>query len=388
MTTEQVFLSHLRNALWNTNIEVDTTGIDWQELILMCERQGTAPLVYNEVMKHEQNLPQPVANTMRQTGMYNIVQQSRLKEGLVFAFNTLQSAGIRPYLLKGFALAILYPLPYLRVWGDLDVYVGPKQYHNAAAVLRQAFPEAKHHDEEWEELKHYNFVLPDGSLIEMHRRTMAFFSEKDKRYFYRLEEEAMNDKTVDIEGYTVFVPDDYFSLLFVFMHAWEHFYESGAGMKQIADVALLAHQLYHAPTTDRKALAEYLQRHLSALSMLHPWRIMGYLIVNLLGLPKEEWLLYDDSARTQRYGNRLCRRVMAEGLCRPKDFGDSKDRYEAREKAMAMPVILRKWLTVKSKVKECLPMWHYAPRYTVHRLAASLWHGVKRTVKQEKMVLY
>lgn len=388
MTTEDIYLAFLRNALWQTEEETDCGDADWHAVMRLCQRQGTEPMVYDQMLRHVKSLPPDVALTMRQTAMQNMVHLMKLKDGLVYTFDTLQNAGIRPYLLKGFGLAMLYPVPYLRVWGDLDVYVGPEQYHRAATVLRQAFPESSHHDEEWEELKHYNFVLKDGSLVEMHRRTMAFFSERDRQRFFALEDAAMNDKTVDVEGYDVHVPDDFFNMLFVFMHAWEHFYESGAGMKQIVDVALLAHHLYHDPSCDRQALARYLHTNLCRMTMLHPWRIMGYLIVKALGLPKEEWPGYDDSHSTRKYGERLYQRVMQEGLMREKDFGDSKDRYEARDKAMALPVWQRKWLTVKSKVKDCTPMWHYAPRYTVHRLTASLWHGVKRTLKGEKMVLY
>ena len=388
ISTEQLYLHFLRNAIWNTDIAVDVDNADWQALMNLAEKQGTTPLVYDQVLRGNYGVPEALVATMRQTCMQNMMQQARLKEGLVYTFDTLKNAGIKPVLLKGFGLAQLYPLPYLRAWGDLDVYVGPEQYHAAAAVLRKAFPEARHHDEEWEELKHYNFVLPDGSLVEMHRTTMAFFSERDKRLFDILEKEAMNDKTADIEGYEVNIPDDFFNMLFVFMHAWEHFYESGAGMKQIADVALLAHSLYHNPDCDKQQLASYLHTNLRRVRMLQPWRIMGYLIVKALRLPQDEWPGYDNGASTRKYGERLYKRVMQEGMMRPKDFGDSRDRYEARDKAMRLPVWKRKWLTVKSKVNDCTPMWHYAPGYTLHRLSASLWHGVKRTLRGEKMVLY
>ncbi len=389
MTTNDLYLSYLRRALWGEPEVKDVSDADWQALMLQSLRQGTAPLVYNEVLKEPDTVPEKVSAQMRQTCGNTMLREMQLLQGLRFTFDTLIKAGIHPVLLKGFGLAALYPTPYLRSWGDLDVYVGPEQYHAAAAVLRQAFPQAKHHDEEWDELKHYNFVLPDGSLIEMHRRTMAFFSERDKRYFFGLEDEAMqHTEPIEAEGYTIHVPEHKFNMLFVFMHAWEHFYETGAGMKHFADVAMLAHRLYHDPACDKSELKGYLYRHLRKMRMLHPWRMMGYVIVRYLGLPKEEWMCYDESSNTCRYGERLYERVMAEGMAREKDFGDSRDRYEARDKAMALPVWKRKWLTVKSKVKECTPMWQFAPAYTLHRLTASLWHGVKRTLKGEKMILY
>ena len=418
MSIEHIYLSLLRQAIWADKVKTDEPTpsvrdndnagtIDSQkaqnsckpmlivpdepqlkQLMRLCSIQGTAPLVYDVLLGSEYHIPDDLRLPMKQVCLSNMMQFARLKDEMAYTFDTLKNNGIHPYLLKGFGLATLYPKPYLRSWGDLDVYVGSKQYHQAAAVLRQTFPKAKHHDEEWEELKHYNFVLPNGSLIEMHHHTMAFFSRRDGKYFYRLEEEAMNSKTADIEGYTVNIPDDKFNMLFVFMHAWEHFYESGAGMKQIADVALLAHSLYRSNDCDNEELAAYLKVHLKRMKMLQPWRIMGYLIVKALQLPSEEWPLYSDSATTRKYGERLYKRVMKEGLCRPKDFGDSKDRYEARDKAMALPIYKRKWLTLKSKICDASPMWHYAPRYTLHRLATSIGKGIRRTIHREEMVLY
>ena len=391
MTTEDIYLSLLRQALWNKSgneLPSDIDNLQLRQLMRLCNIQGTAPLVFEVMLRRYSNLPDDIKLQMKQVCMSNMLQFGKLKDELIFTFNALKANGIKPVLLKGFGLAALYPKPYLRSWGDLDVYVGSRQYHQAAATLRNTFPDAKHHDQEWEELKHYNFVLPNGSLVEMHHHTMAFFSRRDEKYFYKLEEDAMNDKKADIEGYEVNIPDDFFNMLFVFMHAWEHFYESGAGMKQIADVALLAHTLHQSDSCDNRQLTTYLNKHLRRMRMIQPWHIMGYLIVKALHLPAEEWPLYDDGVLTRKYGERLYKRVMHEGLCRPRDFGESKDRYEARDKAMALPIYKRKWLTLKSKINDAVPMWHYSPRYTIHRLATSIGKGIRRTLHREEMVLY
>lgn len=53
-------------------------------------------------------------------------------------------------------------------------------------MLRDAFPDAKHHDEEWDELKHYCFVFPNGMAIELHRVSMDFTRPQDQAYWNHL----------------------------------------------------------------------------------------------------------------------------------------------------------------------------------------------------------
>lgn len=48
----------------------------------------------------------------------------------------LNSAGVEPVLVKGWAVARLYPEEGLRPYGDIDLCFGPDQYQKAMAVLR------------------------------------------------------------------------------------------------------------------------------------------------------------------------------------------------------------------------------------------------------------
>lgn len=52
------------------------------------------------------------------------------------ALRSLAAAGIEALVIKGWAVARLYPEPGLRPYGDLDVAVHPRAYEHALAVLR------------------------------------------------------------------------------------------------------------------------------------------------------------------------------------------------------------------------------------------------------------
>lgn len=105
-----------------------------------------------------------------------------------------------------------------------------------------------------------------------------------------------------------------------------------------------------------------------------------------------EWpLLLSDgalSAETRKYGERLYEQVMREGQCRKKDYGEAKDRYEARENARKMNILARKWLTLRGRIEKAQFMHHFAPRYARYVLWQEIKKGIRRTLRREDMINY
>ena len=93
--------------------------------------------------------------------MRNMQMQAKMMVVLEKAWSALEEAGIKAVLMKGLGLAQYYPAVEQRQWGDIDLYVGPEQYHPACAVMRATFPEALKFDEELDHYKHYNLIA-DG----------------------------------------------------------------------------------------------------------------------------------------------------------------------------------------------------------------------------------
>lgn len=397
--TENIYLALLQNAIFNIKQKIDVAAdTDWAGLDILCRKQGTAPLVYNELLKHSDVVPKERMMVMRQVCMQNMLGQQKLMQILKQSFEALEDKGVKPVLLKGFGLAQLYPLPYLRSWGDLDVYVGPGQYHQAAAILRKTYPDAAHHDEEWEELKHYNFTLPDGNVIEMHRTTIKMDHPKDIRIYYALEDDAMRPEVlqeVDIEGAKVYLPEAKFNMLFTFLHAVYHFVEAGMGMKQLCDVALLAHHTYGErilETGDRKQgtgyreeYEAYMRKNLKSLRLMEMWQVYGYVCVKYLGLPQEEWPLYKETRWIRKHGERLMSRVMEEGQCRVVHTQTSE---EFRKERDSWNVIYRKWWTFNKRMEVVSMMWKFSSQYSLHLCMCVLYKGIRRIIRNEGMIAY
>lgn len=175
------------------------------------------------------------------------------------------------------------------------------------------------------------------------------------------------------------------------MHAWNHFVESGVGMKQLCDLCLLAvHTAEHLLTTDeqKREYARYMRTNLQHLHLWEAWQIVGYTCTRFLGLSRRYWVGYSEHHKYYRRRMRFFNTVLHEGLARPHDYGNAKDRYEAREQAMQMNIIRRKLLTLRSRIATSRFVRHYSPTYARHLLITAIRKGIRRTLRHEPMVLY
>lgn len=366
MEIVEKYLELLKAAIWGTNGErLVVSGEGLNDVIRLAAFQGTGPLVFDQLLKlNDVEIPAALRMQMKQQCMMSMVQQNKMMPILSQACKTFEKAGIHPVLLKGFALAQYYPQPYLRQWGDIDLYVGQKQYHDACAVLREAFPDAKHPKEEFEFLKHYNFVFGD-TVLEMHRVSMTFAHPRDRKYYERLEEQYLTkDGTkVDLEGVTVTVPEDTFNLFFTFLHAWHHFMESGMNMKQVCDIAVLLHA--KRDTIDRERLKEMLTK----LHLMEVWQLVMCILVKYLGVPYSECPFYTPSSMYR--AELLFKRILKEG----------SSRKHEKLNAEGASYLKRKWITFQSRMADSRMVKPYAPRYARHVAISDILHGIERTIK-------
>lgn len=376
--TTRIFLSLVRAALWGTPLEdIAPDQINWQEMERLCTIHQLGPMVFDQLLR----LPLPEADKKRlqQRCALNMMQQAGWQPIIERVWQLL-SPEMTPVLMKGFVLASHYQRPHLRQWGDLDLWCGVEHYHRACTILREGVPHKKIPGEEFEELKHYGVVMPDGHAIELHRVTMEFASKRDWHYWQRLELEGMTEPLprMQVGSCQVAVPEEKFNLIFTFIHSWEHFCGTGIPIKQLCDLALLARDI-----TDRPAMEAYLRRHLKALHLYEVWQSVGYAVTTLTGLPAEQWPLGVEA----KHGQRMVDDILRHGLYRPRQKAiHAASREEANDIAQRMPVLKRKFLTLTIRIKDGSELFPFAPRYAWHHLMASLWRGIRRTIRRERMI--
>lgn len=380
------YLWLLRKAVLNEDSNPDRQDWDSQTLDQvwrLAQQQGTAALIGNELLKCNMVTNPTLLAQMKMLCMQVMVGQERQRRALERVWNAIEATGVKPVLLKGFGLAQLYPLPYLRQWGDADIWVGHGHYEKVTETICKTMNVAWHHESEEVNKRHYNFNTEDGFVFEIHPQTIPWILPKEETLYQKLEQEAMaHCETIEVEGQTFRIPERGFNQLFVFLHAWEHFTSSGTNMKQLADLALLC---------QREPLPRELYEVLKPLHVLEPWEVMGYAVVKMFGLKKEQWTGYSDSRRVKRLGERMCREILgveeesarraSRGVgCKNNDElnREHSSLNDANDGLFRASRLLRKLGTLWERVKTARKIGFVSPKYGRHYLWMAIVKGVRR----------
>lgn len=356
MDVEQIYLRLLRKAIGLTKEETNVSQEQWAAIKQLSHRQGTDMFLTTD-------------KTMLARAMMR--QQQQLLT-LDIIWQVLEKVGLRPVILKGFGLARFYPEPYRRFSSDVDIWVGKGNYDIVTSAINSVMKVEWHHENEDVNERHYNFASPQGLIFETHPQTIPFILPSEKAALETIELPAMtNAEEFVFEGHCLRMPQAEFNLLFIFMHAWEHFTSSGAGLKHLADLAVLVNNDRLKRQDPDDVLVTLRKLHL-----LEPWLVMGYVVVKVFDLRKEQWPLYKDTRRIRRLGERLYRRIMDEGLTRPN---------QSSVKTNKTSVLSNKWLgklwTLGERIRTALMIAPYSPQYARHYFYSAIYKGVKRLRK-------
>jgi hypothetical protein len=78
----------------------------------------------------------PAASLLRQAYRLHTLEAAIHESNIKEALTLFSAAGVTPLLIKGWAIARLYPEPGLRPYGDIDLCVRPEHYRRAQEVLK------------------------------------------------------------------------------------------------------------------------------------------------------------------------------------------------------------------------------------------------------------
>ena len=217
----------------------------------------------------------------------------------------LRLQGIEPCVLKGQGIAQYYPNPDLRQCGDIDLYVGQKDYEKTCEIIGAMGTESDHESDK-EILKHFHTHI--GKVpVEIHRYTDVYYQNRLNRIYQAISDEGFcaEPVEVDIAGFKITTPPIDFNVFYIFNHLWHHFIADGVGLRQICDLAMLLHKCYGQIDQNN------LKRMLEKMGLMKQWKVFGNIAVDVVGLPKEEFPFYDSSY--VKLTEKVYRLVMLEG---------------------------------------------------------------------------
>jgi hypothetical protein len=108
----------------------EDTAADVLPLLLSC---GSASLAWRQLKRSTLSSAADLHRVYRLNALQSAVHDRALNRVILF----LRAAGVEPILGKGWAIARFYPDAGLRPYGDIDLFVNPKDYEVAYAALRK-----------------------------------------------------------------------------------------------------------------------------------------------------------------------------------------------------------------------------------------------------------
>ncbi|WP_235305408.1 nucleotidyltransferase family protein [Segatella copri] len=236
------------------------TGMDWQELYSFASKQALLGLCFEGIERLGEEYPEelkqnPIGRELLMTWMGKAQQIRRqnmkvnVMAGKLFAM--LRVDGMRCCVLKGQGNALMYPNPYSRTPGDIDVWI------NASRERIMKYTQKKFELGDDIRLQHLETSL-DGVPVELHffpcSMNNPIYHARLQKWFRRYADlqcshiVGLPDGAGDIA-----IPTTAFNVVYQLTHLYHHFFDEGIGMRQIIDYFLVVNDFSKNVFLDNKS---------------------------------------------------------------------------------------------------------------------------------------
>lgn len=206
---------------------------EWGELFEIAKKQTLVGIAFAGIERLPQEQRPPKDILLQWYKMCILIKKSNaeLNRKCVAVSEKFRSEGFENCILKGQGLAQLYPDPYLRTPGDIDIWLdgGDKK---AVEYVKKYFPECK------PTYHHVDFPIATDLDIEIHYRPSwtynPFTNKRLQHFFSSLSHEQFGNYVNTPEG-AFPVPNLAFNRVYVLLHIYRHLFFEGIGLRQILD---------------------------------------------------------------------------------------------------------------------------------------------------------
>ena len=329
-----LFLKYCLGKKVDMNMVV--TNLDRRQLYTFASNQAIIGFCFNGINRLGQEYPDelkknPIGRDLLMTwmGAAQQIHRQNMKVNMVASklYSKFREDGLRCCILKGQGNALMYPNPYSRNPGDIDVWV------NAS---REDITEyAKTHFKLENDIRfHHLETTMDGVPVELHFfpgiMNNPVYNTRLQKWFKRNADLQCSNVVSLPDGIgEIAIPTMAFNVIYQLTHLYHHFFDEGIGMRQIIDY-------YYVVNNDELlAIKDTLQRELKYLGL---WKFAGavmYVLHEALGLSKEKMIAPMDEKR----GKLLLAEILNGG-----NFGKHFTKYgHFTQQGMAKKYFLKIW---------------------------------------------
>ncbi len=233
---QKIFFDFLRFCIGSAKkIPGSLKEVDWKELYAIAKKQCLVGVLFDGIKK----LPAEYVGMKKELLLLWMAESQmlenanvRLNDAAIQVSEWFRKKGFRTCILKGQGNALMYPNPYSRTPGDIDIWVegGDKR---VISFVRSISPHEKacYH--------HIEFPSYKGVEVEVHYRPsflLCFWhNRKLQKYYESVKDEQFSHRVMLGEQGEIAIPTVEFNLIFQLTHIFSHLMNEGIGLRQLVD---------------------------------------------------------------------------------------------------------------------------------------------------------
>ena len=330
---QKIFFDFLRFCIGSAKeIPGSLKEVDWKELYAIAKKQALLGVLFYGIRR----LPKELAPEQKLLMQWMVMaeqirkQNIRLFQDSVKVCQNFENEGFANCILKGQGNALLYPDPYMRTPGDIDIYLagGRKrvmQYINKVCPNQVM----RYH--------HVDFPVMK-TAIEVHFTPSYMFfpihNSRMQKWFKEVMGEQCNHRVSLPDGYgEIHVPQVSFNVIYILSHLYRHIFTEGIGLRQLLDyyfVLLKWHTDLTNLTNSNNSLPQMTQINTDLDALRHELKYLGlwkfaqavmFVMKEVFGLSEDRMIVPMD----EREGRFLLAEIMRGG-----NFGQYDDRMGSK----------------------------------------------------------
>lgn len=299
---QKIFFDFLQFCIKTVaEIPASVKDADWKVMYAIAKKQALIGVLFHGIKQLPKELAPDAGLLMQWMGMAQKIRQQNIRLFLDSAkvCKKFKEVGFRNCILKGQVNALLYPDPYMRTSGDIDIYLDGGR-NRVMQYINKVCPNQvmRYHHVDFPVMKSAIEVhfTPSYMFFPVHNRRMQ------KRFKKVMDLQCSNIVTLP-DGYgEITVPTTSFNVIYILSHLYRHVFTEGIGLRQLLDyyfVLVKWHTDLTNLTESNKSLPQMMQistdldalRH--ELKYLGLWKFAGavmYVLHEALGLPEAKMI--------------------------------------------------------------------------------------------------
>ena len=232
---QKIFFDFLRFCIGSAKeIPGSLKEVDWKELYAIAKKQALLGVLFHGI----QRLPKELAPEQKLLMQWMVMaeqirkQNIRLFQDSVKVCKNFENEGFANCILKGQGNALLYPDPYIRTPGDIDIYLSGGRKKIMKYVDRVCPNQVmRYHHMDFPVMKTAIEVhfTPSYMFYPIHNRRM-------QKWFEEVTGEQCNPRVSLPDGYgEIHVPQVSFNVIYILSHLYRHIFTEGIGLRQLLD---------------------------------------------------------------------------------------------------------------------------------------------------------